>query len=72
MKLWKLRKLTIERKIVVLKSMAISKIIHLSLFAEIPASIINLVNKILSNSYGKEKIRKLDIILYVTNTKIVD
>ena len=44
-KLWKLRNLTIEGRIVVLKSSAISKLIHLALVTEIPTSTINLLTK---------------------------
>ena len=36
LKLWKLRNLTIEGRIVVFKSLAISKLIHLALVTEIP------------------------------------
>ena len=36
--MWKLRNLTIEGKIVVFKSLAISKLIHLALVTEIPTS----------------------------------
>ena len=45
-KLWKLRKLTIEGKIVVFKSLAISKVIHLALVTEIPTSTNSLFTKI--------------------------
>ena len=46
LKLWKLRNLTIEGRIVVFKSLAISKLIHLALVTEIPTSTINLLTKI--------------------------
>ena len=46
LKLWKLRNLTIEGRIVVFKSLAISKLIHLALVTEIPTTIINLLTKI--------------------------
>ena len=45
LKLWKLRNLTIEGRILVFKSLAISKLIHLVLVTEIPTSIINLLTK---------------------------
>ena len=45
LKLWKLRNLTIEGRIVVFKSLAILKLIHLALVTEIPTSIINLLTK---------------------------
>ena len=46
LKLWKLRNLTIEGRIVIFNLLAILKIIHLDLVTEIPTSIINLLNKI--------------------------
>ena len=46
LKLWKLRNLSIEGRIVVFKSLAILKLTHLSLVTEIPTSIINLLTKI--------------------------
>ena len=46
MKLWKLRNLSIEGRIVVFKSLAISKLTHLALVTEIPTSTINLLTKI--------------------------
>ena len=45
LKLWKLRNLTIEGRIVVFKSLAISKLIHLALVTEIPTSTINFLTK---------------------------
>ena len=45
LKLWKLRNLTIEGRIVVFKSLAISKLIHLALVTEIPTTTINLITK---------------------------
>ena len=45
LKLWKLRKLSIERRIVAFKSLAISKLTHLALVPEIPTSTINLLTK---------------------------
>ena len=46
LKMWKLRNLTIEGRIVVFKSLAISKLIHLALVTEILTSTINLLTKI--------------------------
>ena len=47
LKLWKLRNLTIDgRRIVVFKSLAISKLIRLALVTEIPTTTINLLTKI--------------------------
>ena len=46
LKLWKLRNLSIEGRIVVFKSLTISKLTHLALVTEIPTSTINLLTKI--------------------------
>ena len=46
LKLWKLRNLAIEGRIVVFKSLAISKLIHLASVTEIPSSTINLLTNI--------------------------
>ena len=46
LKLWKLINLIIEERIVVFKSLAISKLIHLLLFTELSTSTINLLTKI--------------------------
>ena len=46
LKLWKVRNLTIEGRVVVFKSLAISKLIHLALFTQIPTTTINLLTKI--------------------------
>ena len=57
LKLWKLRNLTIEGRIVVFKSLAISKLIHLALVTEISKIIINLLTTIqMENLYGKGQI----------------
>ena len=45
LKLWKLRNLSIEGRIVAFKSLAISKLTHLALVPEIPTSTINLLTK---------------------------
>ena len=45
LKFWKLRNLTIEGRIIVFKSLAISKLIHLGLVTEIPITTINLLTK---------------------------
>ena len=46
LKLWKLRNLSIEGRIVVFKSLAISKLTHLALVTEIPTSTVNLLTNI--------------------------
>ena len=46
LKLWRMRNLTLEGKITIFKTLAISKIIHLSLVTNFPMEIINKLNKI--------------------------
>ena len=46
LKLWRMRNLTVEGKITIFKTLAISKIIHLSLVTNVPTEIINELNKI--------------------------
>ena len=61
-KLWKLRNLTIKRRVVVFESLAISKLIRLALVTEIPTSTISLITKKHRwNLYGKRQIQKLII-----------
>ena len=59
LKLWKLRNLTIKGRIVVFKSLAISKLIHLALVTEIPATTINLLTKIQMEFIWKGKNPKI-------------
>ena len=59
LKLWKLRSLTIEGRIVVFKSLAISKLIHLALVTEIPTSTINMLTKIQMEFIWKGKNPKI-------------
>ena len=58
------------------KSLPMSKLIHLALVTEIPASKINFLTKKRWNLYGKRKIQKLKIalkiVLYVMTAKMVD
>ena len=46
LKLWRMWNLTLEGKITIFKTLAISKIIHLSLVTNVPTQIINELNKI--------------------------
>ena len=46
LKLWELRNLTTEARMIVFKSLTILKLIHLALVTEIPTSTINLLTKI--------------------------
>ena len=53
------RNLTIEGRIVVFKSLAISKLIHLALVTEIPTSTINLLTKVQMEFIWKRKNPKI-------------
>ena len=55
----KLRNLTIEGRIVVFKSLAISKLIHLALVTEIPTTTIDLLTKIQMNFVWKGRNMKI-------------
>ena len=46
LRLWRMRNLTIEGKVLVFKSIVISKIAHLSLITMVPQAIINQLNNI--------------------------
>ena len=59
LKLWKLRNVTIKGRIVVFKSLAISKLIHLALVTEIPTTTINLLTKIQMEFIWKGKNPKI-------------
>ena len=59
LKLWKLRNLFIEGRIIVFKSLAISKLIHLALVTEIPTITINLLTKIQMEFIWKGKNSKI-------------
>ena len=59
LKLWKLRNLAIEGRIVVFKSILISKFIHLALVTEIPTSTYNLSTKIQMEFIWKGKNPKI-------------
>ena len=68
LKLWKLRNLSIEGRIAVFKSLAISELTHLSLVTEIPTSTINLLIKYRWNLFGKGKLRILKVVLHIMIT----
>ena len=59
LKLLKLRNLIIEGRIVVFKSLAISKLIHLALVTEVPTSTTNLLPKIQMEFIWKGKILRI-------------
>ena len=54
LKLWRTRNLSLEGKITVFKSLALSKITHLALVKTIPPSIINQLNKTQKNFIWNE------------------
>ena len=58
LRLWRMRNLRIEGKVLVFKSLTISKIVHLSLITKVPHAIINQLNNIKKALYGTEKIKK--------------
>ena len=68
LKLWKLRNLSIEGRIAVFKSLAISELTHLALVTEIPTSTINLLIKYRWNLFGKGNLRILKVVLYIMIT----
>ena len=46
LKIWRIRNLTVQGKITIFKTLAISKVIHLALVTNIPQGIIDQLNKI--------------------------
>ena len=58
LRVWRMRNLTIEGKVLVFKSLAISKTVHLSLTTTVPHAIINQLNNMKKTLYGTEKIQK--------------
>ena len=66
-----MRNLTLEGKITIFKTLAISKIIHLSLVTNVPTQIINELNKIQKNLFEMETTQKLNTPPYATNMKMV-
>ena len=67
LKLWRMRNLTLEEKITIFKTLAISKIIHLSLVTNVPTQIINEIQKeFIWNGSNP----KLNTPPYVTNMKM--
>ena len=53
-----MRNLTTEGKVLVLKSLAIFRIVHLSLITAVPHTIINQLNDIKKTLFGTENIQK--------------
>ena len=59
LRLWRMRNLTIERKVLAFKSFAIFKIVHLSLITTVPHAIINQLNDIKKNFIWNGKYPKI-------------
>ena len=55
--MWKIRNLFLLGKISIFKTLAFSKIIHLTLVTSVPTSTIDLLNKIQKDFVGQEKCR---------------
>ena len=50
LKIWRIRNLTVQGKITIFKTLAISKVIHLALVTNVPQVIIDQLNKIQKDS----------------------
>ena len=55
LKLWKMRELSIENKIKIFKTLAVSKIVHLGLITGVPAFIIGQLNIIIKKPWQGKK-----------------
>ena len=55
LRLWRMRNVTIEGKVLVFKSLAISKIVHLSVITVVPHAIINKLSSIIRNFIWNRK-----------------
>ena len=71
LKLWRMTNLTVEGKKNFFKTLAISKIIHISLVTNVPTKIIKKVQNTKKKVFGMETIHKLKTPLYATNMKMV-
>ena len=59
LRLWRMRNLTTEGKVSVFKSLAIFRIVHLSLITTVPHAIINQLNDIKKNFIWNGKYPKI-------------
>ena len=59
LRLWRMRNLTTEGKVLVFKSLAIFRIVHLSLITTVPHAIINQLNDIKKNFIWNGKYPKI-------------
>ena len=70
-KLWRMRHLSLEGKITIFKSLALSKIVYLVLLTIVPKSIIEELNEIQKKFlWSNKKNVKLNIVHYVMITKM--
>ena len=67
----KIKNLTVQDKINIFKTLAISKVIHLALVTNVSRAIIDQLNKIPKDFIWNRKYPKIDILLYVIPTKMV-
>ena len=65
-----MRQLTLEGRITVLKSLAISKVIHLLLITKLHNNTINLMYKIQKNFICQGKKAKLNVVLFAMDMKM--
>ena len=70
LKIWRIRNLTVQGKITIFKTLAISKVIHLALVTNVPKVIIDQLNKIQKDFISNGNNPK-DILLYAILTKMV-
>ena len=56
MKLWRIQQLIIEGKILIFKTPATSKVVHLALVKDVPSSAIDQLEKYKDNLFGKMEI----------------
>ena len=64
LKIWRKRNLTVQDKINIFKTLAISKVIHLALVTNVSRAIIDQLNKIPKDFIWNRKHPKIDILLY--------
>ena len=61
LRLWNLRMLTLEGRIMIFKNLAISKIVYLALKTNLPKVIVKELEKIQNKFYGKTHVLKQNI-----------
>ena len=71
LKLWKLLNLTLEGKLLIFKTLALSKTIFQAFVKPIPIYVITELEKIQKQFYGKIQLQKLSMMHFVMITKMV-